>query len=91
MLRISKLESQSESGATLRIEGQLVGPWVEELRTVCDKATGKGKRVGLDCSGIVFADADGISLLRAVRHKGLRLLNCSRFIQLHLEESDAIG
>jgi anti-anti-sigma regulatory factor len=67
----------------------LRGPWVEELRRVCDETAGEnGHRVNrlvLDLADVLFVDADGVALLRrlAARHT---LINCSPFVAEQLKE-----
>ena len=48
MLRITVVES-SASAVTLRVEGRIAGPWVEELRTTCDVQPG---RIRFSCTWI---------------------------------------
>jgi hypothetical protein len=36
MLKISGLELEDQA-RTLRLDGQVIGPWVEELRGVCER------------------------------------------------------
>jgi len=63
----------------MMVEGQLVGPWVDELRRT---TFGSGWVAGLllDLRHLTFADADGVALLRQLRAAGAELGNCSEFL-----------
>ncbi len=83
MLRIT--EDQSTTGATaLRLEGQLIGPWVTELRRVCQKPLNKGQELKLDLGEVSFVDRLGVSLLEDLKHRGATLENVSAFLQEQL-------
>jgi anti-anti-sigma regulatory factor len=90
MLRISQGSAQSEGRATtLRLEGQVTGPWVEELRRVCTDTLGndghsKGHLV-IDLAGVSFLDADGIALFRDLAARRVLFTNCSTFIAEQLK------
>jgi hypothetical protein len=91
MLRISE---RSDLPATqgiklLRLEGQVTGPWVAELRRVCTEAFGNDghatPHLVLDLSGVFFLDADGIALFRELSERRVRFSNCSAFIAEQLK------
>jgi len=74
VLRITREES--EAGGLLRVEGRLAGPWVEELRSACERhPTGV-----LDLHGLQTADADGLLLLRRLSGDGRTLLHLSGYL-----------
>lgn len=75
MLRISVTDN-SES-TTVKLEGKVVGPWVDELRTCwLSLATSLGSRaLCLDLRGVSFVDAKGKALLREIYQK-----NSARFL-----------
>jgi ABC-type transporter Mla MlaB component len=85
MLRISKPESD-ESTVTLRLEGQIVGPWVEELRRSSEKLLGNGHRLTLDLTEVTFADHAGVALLRHLQEKVISLTGCSPFLEEQLKK-----
>jgi hypothetical protein len=90
MLRISQRSAQNEGGApSLRLEGQVTGPWVEELRRVCTDTlltNGHSKsRLVIDLAGISFLDADGIALFRELAASRVLFTNCSAFIAEQLK------
>jgi len=65
MLKITRTVSPAH-GATLKLEGKLVGPWVAALR----EAAGAGAGLRLDLSALSYADADGVRLLRELVEGG---------------------
>jgi hypothetical protein len=86
MLRITIVES-SKIAVTLRIEGRITGPWVEELRTACDLHTFPDNvQLSLELADISFADAAGIALLRELRTRGVGLIRATPFLAEQLKE-----
>lgn len=80
MLRITRVDSFA-GAVTLRVEGRIVGPWVEELRTTCDVHTGADHiQLCLKLEDVTFADAAGVALLRELRDKGAALSHASPFL-----------
>jgi anti-anti-sigma factor len=80
MLRITVVES-SRSAVTLRVEGRIAGPWVEELRTTCNVHTDPDQvQLYLDLEDVSFADSAGIALLKELRDQGVALLRISPFL-----------
>jgi anti-anti-sigma regulatory factor len=85
MLRISQRPAQNEGGATyLQLEGQVTGPWVEELRRVCTETSGNNghskDHLVIDLAGVSFLDADGIALFRELAARRVLFTNCSSFV-----------
>ena len=85
MLRISQGGEENESGATyLRLEGQVTGPWVEELRRVCTDTSGNNghtkDHLVIDLAGVSFLDADGIALFHELAGRRVLFTNCSSFV-----------
>jgi hypothetical protein len=86
MLRITVVES-SKIAVTLRAEGRITGPWVEELRTACHVHTIPDEvQLSLELADISFADAAGIALLRELRNGGVDLIRTSPFLAEQLKE-----
>ena len=86
MLRITVVES-SRIAVTLRVEGRITGPWVEELRTACDVHTFPDEvQLSLDLADISFADAAGIALLRELRNRGVGLIHTTPFLAEQLND-----
>jgi ABC-type transporter Mla MlaB component len=91
MLRISQDFGRQNDGETthLRLDGQVTGPWVAELRRVCVEALGNNghakSHLALDLAGVSFLDADGIALFRELAARRVRFTNCSTFIAEQLK------
>lgn len=56
---------------TMRLEGKIVGPWVEEVsRAWQSLAPSLGsKELRLDLRGVAFVDSEGVKLLREIYGK----------------------
>ena len=89
MLRIS-VEEFSAQGAILHLEGHLVGPWVEELRSSCEKILGESKRLTLDLTALSFVDRDGIIFLRSLKTREVVVTNCSAFFAHQLKDEHPV-
>jgi hypothetical protein len=86
MLRITVVES-SNIAVTLRVEGRITGPWVEELRTACSLHTSPDDvQLSLELADISFADAGGIALLRELRNRGVGLIRTTPFVAEQLKD-----
>jgi ABC-type transporter Mla MlaB component len=86
MLRITVVES-SKIAVTLRVEGRITGPWVEELRTACNVHTFPDEvQLSLELADISFADAAGIALLRELRNRGVGLMRTTPFLAEQLKD-----
>ncbi len=79
MLRIVPIASPDEA-VSLRLEGQVRGPWVEELRRSCAQALATGRGLLLDMTDVSFMDRDGIALFRSLSDHNVALLYCSPFV-----------
>jgi hypothetical protein len=85
MLKISGPES-GDHPRTLRLAGQVIGPWVEALRGVCEQLLAEGQPLTLDLAGVSFLDRDGIALLRRLAARHVALINRSPFVAEQLRE-----
>jgi hypothetical protein len=79
MLRIVRIERPG-TACTLRLDGRVIGPWVDELRRACEEALRTTHPVALDFSGVSFVDRPAIPLLLGLRDRGVALVNCSGFV-----------
>ena len=84
MLRISHVTGD-HSTSTLKVEGKIVGPWVDELSRAC--AEDSPKRLSLDLSQVTFVDAAGVEMLRQLLQRGVTLAASSGLVAalLHVE------
>ncbi len=84
MLRISLVEAPDEA-VTLRLEGQVRGPWVEALRISCESLLAEGSALILDLTEVSFIDLDGVALCRCLRDRKVSFLHCSPFVAEQLK------
>ena len=83
MLKIS--EPTANSAVTLKLEGRLIGPWVNQLRQTCENRLAEAQRVQLDLTDLEYADRSGVTLLMTLRARGVELVNCSPFLAEELK------
>jgi hypothetical protein len=79
VLKITEI-ARNDSGRTFKLEGKLLGPWVDELRNVCRQPLGRSERVGLDLAAVTFVNAAGAELLRDLIRQGIIITRCSAFV-----------
>jgi RNA polymerase sigma-70 factor (ECF subfamily) len=65
----------------LVVEGDLTGPYVNELQALCAQARTNPQPLGLDLSGVTFLDESGDALLKELVHSGVQLLGESAFLR----------
>jgi hypothetical protein len=84
VLKITEI-AQTDSGRTFKLEGKLLGPWVDELRNVCTQPL---EQVGLDLAAVTFVNAAGAELLHELIRQGIIITRCSAFVAelLHAKE-----
>ena len=87
MLKITET-ARNDSSRTFKIEGKLLGPWVDELRNVCTQPLNRAEQLGLDLAAVTFVNAAGAEMLRELIRKGIIITQCSAFVAelLHAEE-----
>jgi ABC-type transporter Mla MlaB component len=86
MLKISQAGKANHS-VTLKLEGSVVGPWVGELRQVCETLLTKCQRLKLDLADVTFADASGVAVLSSFKSRGVAFTNCSPFVEEQLKST----
>ena len=79
----------------LSLEGELTGPWVNELERAWQqvKPSGKGNFV-IDLTGVTFIESDGKALLRRLWQDGAELIAtgcCNRSIVHEITGKDVHG
>ncbi len=79
MLKIVSTESAPDS-IVLKLEGKVIGPWVEEVRRISEKIFASGRSLTFDLSEVTFLDREGIELFRALREQRAMFLNSSVFV-----------
>jgi ABC-type transporter Mla MlaB component len=87
MLRITTI---THAASTLKLEGTLTEPWLDELRHACAENSGLHRPINFDLSDVTFVDAAGGRLLQELTQTGIaRISSSSNYIAelLHLEVS----
>lgn len=69
----------------LKLEGRVIGPWVDELRRVSEKILASGATLTFDLSEVTFVDREGIELFRNLRNRQAVFLNSSVFVTEQLK------
>jgi len=92
MLKIGSV-ADGNGATTLVVEGDLMGPWVEELSRSCELALGSTPVLILDLGAVTFIDRGGVQMLRGLADRHARLTNCSPFVaeQLKAAEQPSAG
>ena len=83
MLKIVTIGPEAD-GAVLRLEGQIIGPWIDELQRTCDRLLTVSP-ITLDLSHVSFVERRGVELLRSLGIRGVPLLHCSPFVTEQLK------
>ena len=81
MLRITWIDLDgSASNRTLKLEGKLLGPWVDELSRACEELRVPPYCLRLDLADVTFVDRIGVKLLDDLVRQGATIVGCSDFI-----------
>jgi ABC-type transporter Mla MlaB component len=88
MLRISTHES-ARNGTTLHLEGQLSGPWIDELEHACERVLGAHRSLTLDLGDVSLIDRPGLALLASLSRRSVALVRCSPFHAEQLRQAGA--
>jgi anti-anti-sigma regulatory factor len=78
VLRITRVNAMDDSD-TLKLEGRVAGPWVDELARLT-RAPSDGRRLVLDVTDVSFADEAGVRLLRELADHKAELRGASMFL-----------
>lgn len=85
MLRITEIP-ETDGTVRLRLDGTLSGSSFEELTRACARYRGPEiESITLDMSGLEFMSNDAAFKVAALRGDRLKLVNCSAFIEMLIE------
>jgi anti-anti-sigma regulatory factor len=84
MLKISQAVTAGHL-VTLKLEGRVVGPWVGELKQLCELLLSEGNGLKLDLADVSYVDADGVTTLTGFKQRGVALNNCSPFVDQQIK------
>lgn len=87
MLKISQAGAPNHS-VTLKLEGRVVGPWVEELRRICEPFLAEDRALKFDLAEVSYVDAEGVATLNGFKARGVKLKNCSPFVEQQIKVSN---
>lgn len=79
MLRIN--QAMQSGCVTVKLEGRLLGPWIHEVRRVCDQISQPSKCLSMDLAALTFVDALGAELLRELIGRGVKIKAHSSYTQ----------
>ncbi len=84
MLKISR-DNANDGSVTLRLEGEISGPSVDETSRLCEGIIATGQRLRIDLADVTFADRTGVELLGNLRTQQTSLDHCSLFLRAQLQ------
>ena len=79
---------RSNRGQNLKLEGEILEPWVGAVREACTEQGCRSGRLRLDLSAVTFVDAAGARLLRELVGAGIEIAACSGFVAELLRPED---
>ena len=77
MLKITRVPHKGQ-GLTIKLEGEVFGPWVDSVRAACAIRGRRPRR--LDLAAVTYVDAVGVELLRDLIAEGVEIAACSSFV-----------
>jgi hypothetical protein len=81
VLRITWIDAEgSDSNRTLKLEGKILGPWVDELAHACELSGFPQHSLRLDLATVTFVDSIGLTLLDDLVRQGATIVGCSGFV-----------
>lgn len=86
MLKISIMRGANE--LSVNVEGRLVGPWVDELQSICEGQGLHSTKLTIDLCGLTAMDLKGQQCLEGLLQRGATLL-CSDVMNQYLVEQMA--
>ena len=79
MLKITEIRSSGEC-SVVKLEGELIGPWVTEAAGYCEQILEAGVHLTLDVGEVSYLDQGGVSLLKKLLARRVSLQSCTPFI-----------
>jgi len=79
VLKITRLFPRGP-GLTIKLEGELLGPWVGSVRDACAARGRRPLPLRLDLAAVTYVDAAGVELLRGLVAEGAEIVACSGFV-----------
>jgi len=86
MLRVTTNAEEGQGKVTLKLEGKLAGPWVEEFERCWSSTSEKWKQVVVELAGVTFIDSKGKCLLAKIHDQGAKLVGTGLMTRSIIEE-----
>ncbi len=90
MLKINCSEPANEP-TVLRLEGRVIGPWVEEVKRLSEEVLASGATLIVDLSEVSFVDREGVELFRSLSDRRVLFRNTSVFVAEQLKSVSCQG
>jgi len=91
MLRVTTNVEEERSRVTLKLEGKLAGPWVDEFERCWCLAHEKCKNLVVELEGVTFIDSKGKCLLAKIHDQGAKLIGAGLMTKSIIEEIARCG
>ena len=69
---VLRITATTADNIVLKLEGRLVGPWVDEFREIVLRTEGCSRLLGIDVSALTYADEEGAAVLHWLHKQGTR-------------------
>ena len=91
MLRVTTKVEEEQGRVTLKLEGKLAGPWVDEFERCWCLAVEKWKNLVVELEGVTFIDSKGKCLLAKIHGQGAKLIGAGLMTKSIIEEIAGCG
>jgi ABC-type transporter Mla MlaB component len=78
MLKITWESSHNE--VLMRLDGRVMGRWVDELIRYSQSFLAEGRTLALDMSEVSFVDQKGVAVLQDLLRRGVTVARCTPFV-----------
>ena len=90
MLKITRAASSSQE-IILKLDGRVVGQWVELLRQSARSVLEEGRQLTFDLENICFIDCEGLALIKSLLAQGVRQVNAPLFVAEQIKKCTEQG
>jgi outer membrane protein TolC len=91
MLRVTTKVEEEHGKVTLKLEGKLAGPWVDEFERCWCSTVEKWKNLVVELEGVTFIDSKGKCLLAKIHGQGAKLIGAGLMTKSIIEEIAGCG
>jgi outer membrane protein TolC len=91
MLRVTTKVEEEHGRVTLKLEGKLAGPWVDEFERCWLLAVEKWKNLVVELEGVTFIDSKGKCLLTKIHGQGAKLIGAGLMTKSIIEKIAGCG